>query len=167
MANVARPGEANACLVFSSGRWGVINARRGGRYLQAGITRDEPGREQQEINLYAVLRKEPNWSGGNRTRRLKRFVGYTLPRESRRHARQICPHGEANACLFFSSGLISLESVKNAGVPLLASVTTVEYLQAAVTLASNHDLGMAIAQLDLTHRPASSVKLAENDSRVT
>ena len=105
---------------------------------QAGITRDEPGREQQEINLYAVLRKEPNWRGGNRTHRLKRFVGYTLPRESRRHAQQICPHGEANACLFFSSGLISLESVKNAGVPLLAPVTTVEYLKAPRPFPINH-----------------------------
>ena len=104
MANVARPGEANACVVFSSGRWGVINARRGGRYLQAGITRDEPGREQQEINLYAVLRKELNWRGSNRTHWLRRIVGSSLPREAEGHARQICPHGETNACLLFSEG---------------------------------------------------------------
>src|SRR5713226_3519492 len=30
-ANIARPGEANACLVLSSGRLGVVSASRGGR----------------------------------------------------------------------------------------------------------------------------------------
>jgi hypothetical protein len=39
-----------------------------------------------------------------------------------------------------------------------AAKTTQHYLKAALTLASNHGLGMAIAELDLTHRPASSVK---------
>jgi hypothetical protein len=41
---------------------------------------------------------------------------------------------------------------------------TVEYLHAALALASNHDLGMAIAELDLPDWPASSVKLAEDYS---
>ena len=36
----------------------------------------------------------------------------------------------------------------------LAPIAAVENLQAALTLASNHDLGMAIAELDLSNRPA-------------
>jgi hypothetical protein len=47
----------------------------------------------------------------------------------------------------------------------LAPIATVEYLQAAVSLADNHRLGMAIAELDLTDRPACCVKLAENYRR--
>jgi hypothetical protein len=47
----------------------------------------------------------------------------------------------------------------------LAPIATIEYLQAELTLAGNHDLGMAIAQFDLTDWPASGVKLAENDRR--
>jgi len=47
----------------------------------------------------------------------------------------------------------------------LAPIATTDYLQAALTLAGNHDLGMAIAQFDLTDRPASGVKLAENYRR--
>jgi hypothetical protein len=39
-----------------------------------------------------------------------------------------------------------------------------EYLKAAHTFASNNDLGMAIAEFDLTNRPACGVKLAENGS---
>jgi hypothetical protein len=46
----------------------------------AGIKRDEMGRLWTvQINLYAVLRKEPNWSGGNRAYWLKGIVGYTPP----------------------------------------------------------------------------------------
>src|SRR5258708_80945 len=41
----------------------------------------------------------------------------------------------------------------------------VEYLHAALTLASNHGLGAAIVELDLTDRPACCVELAENDRR--
>jgi hypothetical protein len=48
---------------------------------------------------------------------------------------------------------------------LLAPIAAIEYLQAALTLASNHDLGVALAELDLPNRPASGVKLAENDGR--
>jgi hypothetical protein len=47
----------------------------------------------------------------------------------------------------------------------LAPIAAVEYLQAAASLAGNHDLGMAIAQLDLPNGPASGVKLAQNDHR--
>jgi hypothetical protein len=47
----------------------------------------------------------------------------------------------------------------------LMPIAPVENLQAALTLAGNHDLGVSIAELDLTYRPASGVKLAENDSR--
>jgi hypothetical protein len=36
----------------------------------------------------------------------------------------------------------------------LARVSAIEYLQAARTLASNHDLGVPIAEFDLTQRPA-------------
>ena len=39
-------------------------------------------RAKESINLYAVLRKEPNWSGSNRAHWLKRIVGYSLPREA-------------------------------------------------------------------------------------
>jgi hypothetical protein len=45
---------------------------------------------------------------------------------------------------------------------VLAPITAVEYLEAALTLASNHGLGVAIAERDLTHRPACSIELAEN-----
>ena len=47
----------------------------------------------------------------------------------------------------------------------LAPIATVENLKAALTLAGSHDLGVAIAKLDLTNRPACCVKLAENDRR--
>jgi hypothetical protein len=63
--------------------------------LRAGVLSRWP----VQINLYAVLRKEPNWRGSNRAHRLKRIVGSSLPRETEGHARQICPHGDANACL--------------------------------------------------------------------
>jgi hypothetical protein len=46
-----------------------------------------------------------------------------------------------------------------------ALVATIEYLQAALSLAGSHNLGVAIAQLDLTHRPARRVELAKNDRR--
>jgi hypothetical protein len=39
----------------------------------------------------------------------------------------------------------------------LAPIATIENLQATLTLARNHDPGMAIAELDLPHRPASGV----------
>jgi len=41
----------------------------------------------------------------------------------------------------------------------------VEYLEAALAFASNHGLGMAIAQLDLANRPAGCVDLPENYRR--
>jgi hypothetical protein len=47
----------------------------------------------------------------------------------------------------------------------LAPIAAVEYLQAAHSLAGNHDVGVAIAQLDLTNGPARRVKLAENYRR--
>jgi hypothetical protein len=47
----------------------------------------------------------------------------------------------------------------------LAPIAPVEYCHAACSLASNHDLGMAIAELDLTDWPASGVKLAQNYRR--
>jgi len=47
----------------------------------------------------------------------------------------------------------------------LAPIATVEYLEAALTFASNHGLGMAIAQLDLTNRTARCVDLPENYRR--
>jgi hypothetical protein len=44
----------------------------------------------------------------------------------------------------------------------LAPVSAIEYLHATLPLASNHGLGVAIAELDLTDWPARGVKLAEN-----
>jgi hypothetical protein len=38
----------------------------------------------------------------------------------------------------------------------LVPIATVEYLKTSRPFASNHDLGMAIAQLDLTNRPVLS-----------
>ena len=49
----------------------------------------------------------------------------------------------------------------------LAPIAPVEYLHAALTLASDHGLGVAIAEFDLAQRPARGVKLAENDGRST
>ena len=48
----------------------------------------------------------------------------------------------------------------------LAPIAAVEYLEAAPAFASNHGLGMAIAQLDLTNWPARCVDLQENYRRV-
>jgi hypothetical protein len=48
----------------------------------------------------------------------------------------------------------------------LAPIAAVEYLEAAPAFASNHGLGMAIAQLDLTNWPARCVDLPENYRRV-
>ena len=42
----------------------------------------------------------------------------------------------------------------------------IEYLKAARLFASNHGIGMAIAQLDLTNRPAGCINLPENYRRV-
>jgi hypothetical protein len=47
----------------------------------------------------------------------------------------------------------------------LAPIAAVENLQAAHTLANDHDLGMAIAEFHLAQRPARGVKLAENYRR--
>jgi hypothetical protein len=55
--------------------------------------------------------------------------------------------------------------VSQFGCGLAPIAAAVEYLQAALMLADSPDLGVAIAELDLTYRPASGVKLAENDSR--
>jgi hypothetical protein len=49
----------------------------------------------------------------------------------------------------------------------LAPVAPIEYLQAVLALASDHGLGVAIAEFDLAQRPARGVKLAENDGRST
>ena len=49
----------------------------------------------------------------------------------------------------------------------LAPIAPVEYLHAAVTLAGNHDLGVAIAELYLPKRPASRVKLAQHYCRTS
>jgi len=47
----------------------------------------------------------------------------------------------------------------------LAPIAAVEYLRAARTLANDHDLGVAIAELDLTNRPARGIELAESYRR--
>jgi len=47
----------------------------------------------------------------------------------------------------------------------LAPVAPVEYLEAALAFASSHDLGVAIAQLDLANRPAGCNDLPENYRR--
>ncbi len=44
----------------------------------------------------------------------------------------------------------------------LTPIAAVEYLEAALAFASNHNLGMAIAQFDLTNRSAPCVDLPEN-----
>jgi hypothetical protein len=49
----------------------------------------------------------------------------------------------------------------------LAPSATVEYLEAALPLASCHNLGMAIAHLDLTNGPAGRIDLSKNYCRVT
>jgi hypothetical protein len=47
-----------------------------------------------------------------------------------------------------------------------APIATVEYFEAALPFASNHDLGMPITQFDLT-KPAGSVDLAEDYRRAS
>jgi hypothetical protein len=47
----------------------------------------------------------------------------------------------------------------------LAPIAAVEYLEAALSFTSNDGLGVPIAQLDLTNRPASGVNLPENYRR--
>ena len=49
---------------------------------------------------------------------------------------------------------------------LLAPIAPVEYLEAALAFASNHNLGMPIAKLDLSNRTAGCVYLPENYCRV-
>ena len=44
----------------------------------------------------------------------------------------------------------------------LAPIAPVEYLKAALPFAVNRGLGMAIAQFDLTNRPACRVNLPKN-----
>ena len=46
----------------------------------------------------------------------------------------------------------------------LAPIEPVEYLKAALPFAVNNGFGMAIAQLNLTNRPACCIELAENYS---
>ena len=45
----------------------------------------------------------------------------------------------------------------------LAPIATVEYLQAALTLASNHSFSMAIAELDLPDVTAGGIDLLGHD----
>jgi hypothetical protein len=47
----------------------------------------------------------------------------------------------------------------------LTPIAAIKYLKTVRPLASNHCLGVAITELDLTHRSASGVKLAENNRR--
>jgi len=47
----------------------------------------------------------------------------------------------------------------------LAPIAAVEYLEAALAFASNHGLGMAIAQLDLTNWTSGCIDLPENYRR--
>jgi hypothetical protein len=47
----------------------------------------------------------------------------------------------------------------------LAPIATVEYLETIPAFASNHGLGMTVAQLDLTNRTSCRVDLPENYRR--
>jgi len=47
----------------------------------------------------------------------------------------------------------------------LVPIAAVEYLESAPPLASNHHLGVPIAQIDLTNRPARGVNLPQNYRR--
>jgi len=49
----------------------------------------------------------------------------------------------------------------------LAPIAPVEYLEAALAFASNHDLGMVTAQLDLSNWSAGCIDLPKNDCRTT
>jgi hypothetical protein len=49
----------------------------------------------------------------------------------------------------------------------LAPIATVEYLKTSRPLASNHNLGVAVAELNLSNRPPSGVNLPENYRRAT
>ena len=60
----------------------------------------------------------------------------------------------------------SREISRNKSKPLwLAPIAAVEYLEAALAFTRNQGLGMAIAQLDLTNWPASSINLPDNYRR--
>jgi hypothetical protein len=50
---------------------------------------------------------------------------------------------------------------------LLPPVAPVEYLEAARSLAGDHNLGVTLAEFYLSNRPAGGVNLAENYRRVT
>ncbi len=47
-------------------------------------------------------------------------------------------------------------------LPLLAPITAIEYLEAALPFAHDHGVSMAIAQLDLTKPAAGYIDLSEN-----
>jgi hypothetical protein len=49
----------------------------------------------------------------------------------------------------------------------LAPIAAVEYLEAALSLASNHGVSVAIAQLDLTNRTTCRIDLPEYYRRAT